>query len=182
MSALELFLIAIGLSMDAFAVAVCIGIAMPILTIKSMMIVGIYFGMFQAIMPLIGYIIGTQFADSIATFADWIAFAMLSLIGVKMIAEGLKQTQNAKIQKTSLQPTVMIPLAIATSIDALAIGVSFAMLQVNIISAVVFIGFITLILCAAGSKIGNIFGAKFKVKPELIGGAILIFMGLRMLN
>ena len=181
MNTFELFIIAIGLSMDAFAVAICIGIAIPTLTIKNVVIVGLYFGVFQAVMPLIGYVIGTQFADSIAIFADWIAFAVLCSIGIKMIMDGMKKTEEPKIKNISLRVLTILPLAIATSIDALAVGVSFAVLQVDIVPAVVFIGFTTFTLSFLGAKLGHTFGARFKFKPELAGGIILILMGLRIL-
>ena len=201
MNLLELFLIAIGLSMDAFAVAVCSGLAMPKATIKKSLIIGLYFGLFQAVMPLIGYLLATQFADKIIAFDHWIAFVLLSFIGGKMVVESFKKEgctdrecpaetctdrecpggERPALKKISLKPSEMLPLALATSIDALAVGVSFAFLHVNIVPAFFFIGIVTLALSMLGVKIGNIFGAKFKSKAELIGGIILVLIGLKIL-
>ena len=157
MGLIELFLIAVGLSMDAFAVSVCKGLAMPKCTFKRAAIVGLWFGGFQALMPAIGYILGAQFQEAIASIDHWIAFVLLALIGGNMI------------------------LAVATSIDALAIGITFAFLKVNIIPAVCFIGIVTFIISFAGVKIGNIFGARYKNKAEIVGGVILILLGLKIL-
>ena len=191
MNMLELFLIAVGLSMDAFAVAVCTGLTMPKVTVKKSMIVGLYFGAFQALMPLAGYMLGTQFADKIVTFDHWIVFALLCFIGGKMIVGSLKKDgcsdracpggKHPDNSEASLKPARMVPLAIATSIDALAVGISFAFLRVNIGPAVSFIGITTLALSMAGVKIGNLFGLRFKPKAELTGGVILVLMGLRIL-
>lgn len=201
MNLLELFLIAIGLSMDAFAVAVCSGLAMFKPTVKKLLIVGLYFGFFQAIMPLAGYGLATHFANKIITFDHWIAFALLCFIGGKMIVGSFKKEgcadrecpaetcmdrkcpggERPRIKEASLKPAEMLPLALATSIDALAVGVSFAFLHVNIVPAVFFIGIITLVLSMLGVKIGNIFGVKFKSKAELAGGIILMLMGLKIL-
>ena len=195
MHLLELFLIAIGLSMDAFAVALCSGLTMPKATIKKALIVGLYFGLFQAAMPLLGYLLGTQFADKIAAFDHWIAFALLCFIGGNMIAESFKKEgctdrdcpteectdrECPKKKEVSLKPAVMLPLALATSIDALAVGISFAFLDVNIVPAILSIGLITLTLSILGVKIGNIFGVRFKSKAELAGGIILVLMGLKI--
>lgn len=187
MSLIELFIIAIGLSMDAFAVAICKGLALKSINIKKAGIVGLYFGIFQAGMPLIGYIVGAQFQDKITAFDHWIAFILLGIIGFNMIKESLSKEceeeagseicENAK----SLNFRNMSVLAIATSIDALAVGVSFAFLKIDIIPAVSFIGIITFTLSIIGVKIGNIFGVKYKSKAELTGGIILIFMGLKIL-
>ncbi|MEM5768458.1 MAG: manganese efflux pump MntP family protein [Bacillota bacterium] len=202
MKLLELFLIAIGLSMDAFAVAVCFGLTMRKATIKKSLIVGLYFGFFQAAMPLIGYLLAKQFSDKIITFDHWIAFALLCFIGGRMIVGSFKKEGcsdrdcpaaeacpdracpgGERPQKTevSLKPAQILPLALATSIDALAVGVSFAFLSVDIIPAVFSIGLITLILSMLGVKIGNIFGGKFKSKAELAGGVILVLMGFKVL-
>jgi len=201
MNLLELFIIAVGLSMDAFAVAACIGLTMPKASIKKSLIVGLYFGLFQAVMPLIGYLLATQLADKIIAFDHWIAFALLCLIGGKMIVESFKKEgcpdrecptetctdrecpggERPEKKEASLKPAEMLPLAVATSIDALAVGVSFAFLRVNIVPAIFSIGIITLILSMLGVKIGNIFGIKFKAKAELIGGLILVLMGLKIL-
>lgn len=191
MNPLELFLIAIGLSMDAFAVAACFGLAMTKVTIKKSLIIGLYFGLFQAIMPLIGYMLATQISNEIITFDHWIAFALLCFIGGKMIVGSFKKEgcvdrecpggERPNTKEASLKPAEMLPLALATSIDALAVGVSFAFLRVNIVPAISFIGIITLTLSMLGVKIGNIFGVKFKSKAELAGGVILVLMGLKIL-
>ena len=178
MSLLELFLIAIALSMDAFAVAVCTGLTMPKATIEKSLIVGLYFGGFQAVMPFIGYLLATQFADKIIAVDHWIAFVLLCVIGGRMI---LGSREKPQTREASLRPAKMLPLALATSIDALAVGVSFAFLKVNIVPAVFSIGIITLVLSMVGVKIGSIFGAGFKSKAELVGGVILVLMGLKIL-
>jgi Predicted membrane protein len=197
----ELFFIAIGLSMDAFAVAVCSGLTMPEATIKKSLLVGLYFGFFQAVMPLVGYLLATQFADKIIAFDHWIAFALLCFIGGKMLVGSFKKEgcadrecpaetcadrqcpggERPNTKEASLKPAKMLPLALATSIDALAVGVSFAFLHVNIAPAILSIGIITLILSMLGVKIGNIFGVKFKSKAELVGGVMLVLMGLKIL-
>lgn len=201
MNLLELLLIAIGLSMDAFAVALCSGLTMKKVTVKKALIVGLYFGLFQAIMPLFGYILSTQFADKIITFDHWIAFALLGLIGGKMFVESFRKEgcadrecpagtcadrecpggERPNKKEVSLKPAEMLPLAIATSIDALAVGVSFAFLDVNIVPAILFIGIITLCLSMLGVKVGNMFGVRLKSKAELAGGIILVLMGVKIL-
>jgi len=183
MSVVELFILAVGLSMDAFAVAICKGLCMRKVTIKKAGIVGLYFGIFQAGMPLIGYILGSQFSDKISSIDHWIAFILLSLIGISMIKEALEKNEEneCSIEEAELSFKNMSILAIATSIDALAVGVTFAFLKVNIVPAVSFIGVTTLILSMIGVKIGNIFGVKYKSKAELFGGIILILMGIKIL-
>lgn len=183
MSVVELFILAVGLSMDAFAVAICKGLCMRKVTIKKAGIVGLYFGIFQAGMPLIGYILGSQFSDKISSIDHWIAFILLSLIGISMIKEALEKNEEneCSTEEAELSFKNMSILAIATSIDALAVGVTFAFLRVNIVSAVSFIGVTTLILSMIGVKIGNIFGVKYKSKAELFGGIILILMGMKIL-
>ncbi len=196
MNLFELFFIAVGLSMDAFAVSLCLGLTMSEATVKKSFTVGSYFGLFQAIMPLLGYLLGTQFADRIIFFDHWIAFVLLGFIGGKMIVESFKKEGCAdrecptekcpdrecpQKQEASLKPAEMLPLALATSIDALAVGISFAFLNVNIFSAILFIGIITLTFSMLGVKAGNIFGVKFKSKAELAGGIILVSMGLKIL-
>ena len=181
MSTLELLLVAIGLSMDAFAVAVCHGLSMQKASFKKALIIGLYFGFFQAAMPLIGYLVGSQFANLIEAYDHWITFVLLAFIGGKMIVESLKAEDLSDIEEASLKITAMLPLAIATSIDALAAGVSFAFIRVNIVPAILFIGIITLTLSMLGVKIGNAFGAKFKAKAEFAGGVILILIGLKIL-
>ena len=179
MSLTELFVIAVGLSMDAFAVAVCKGLAMDGINGKKMAIVGAWFGGFQGLMPAIGFFLGSFFADSIRAFDHWIAFVLLSIIGGNMIKEALSGEEEAA--SGSLAPKIMLAMAIATSIDALAVGVTFAFLQVNILFAVLFIGVITFILSAIGVKVGSVFGTKFKAKAEFAGGLILILMGCKIL-
>ena len=179
MGLIELFLIAVGLSMDAFAVSVCKGLAMPKCTFKKAAIVGLWFGGFQALMPAIGYILGAQFQAAIASIDHWIAFVLLALIGGNMIHEALDNDEEEA--DASLDVKTMFLLAVATSIDALAIGITFAFLKVNIIPAVCFIGIVTFIISFAGVKIGNVFGARYKNKAEIVGGIILILLGLKIL-
>lgn len=179
MGLIELFLIAVGLSMDAFAVSVCKGLAMPKCTFKKAAIVGLWFGGFQALMPAIGYILGAQFQETIASIDHWIAFVLLALIGGNMIREALDNDEEEA--DASLDVKTMFLLAVATSIDALAIGITFAFLKVNIIPAVCFIGIVTFIISFAGVKIGNVFGVRYKNKAEIVGGVILILLGLKIL-
>ncbi len=179
MGLIELFLIAVGLSMDAFAVSVCKGLAMPKCTFKKAAIVGLWFGGFQALMPAIGYILGAQFQETIASIDHWIAFVLLALIGGNMIHEALDNDEEEA--DASLDVKTMFLLAVATSIDALAIGITFAFLKVNIIPAVCFIGIVTFIISFAGVKIGNVFGVRYKNKAEIVGGVILILLGLKIL-
>ena len=179
MGLIELFLIAVGLSMDAFAVSVCKGLAMPKCTFKKAAIVGLWFGGFQALMPAIGYILGAQFQEAIASIDHWIAFVLLALIGGNMIHEALDNDEEEA--DASLDVKTMFLLAVATSIDALAIGITFAFLKVYIIPAVCFIGIVTFIISFAGVKIGNVFGARYKNKAEIVGGIILILLGLKIL-
>ena len=178
----ELFLTAVGLSMDAFAAAICIGLAMPKATLKKSAVVGLYFGGFQGAMPLAGFLLGHQFANKIIAYDHWIAFVLLGLIGGNMIRESLSADGCCGCEEDpSLGPRRMLPLAVATSIDALAAGVSFAFLDVDILPAVSFIAAATFLLSAAGVKVGNTFGARYKSKAELAGGVILISMGLKIL-
>ena len=179
MGLIELFLIAVGLSMDAFAVSVCKGLAMPKCTFKKAAIVGLWFGGFQALMPAIGYILGAQFQEAIASIDHWIAFVLLALIGGNMIHEALDNDEEEA--DASLDVKTMFLLAVATSIDALAIGITFAFLKVSIIPAVCFIGIVTFIISFAGVKTGNVFGARYKNKAEIVGGVILILLGLKIL-
>ena len=181
MSYIELLLIAIGLSMDAFAVAICAGLTLQKVGAKNAVIIGLYFGGFQAGMPIIGYIAGTQFADKITAFDHWVAFVMLGVIGGKMIRDsfGKDDDDNGGIKSPGVR--TMLPLALATSIDALAVGVSFAFLSVNIVAAAGFIGVTTLGLAFAGVFIGKAAGLKFKSRAELVGGIILVVMGIKIL-
>lgn len=178
MGLLELVLIAVGLAMDAFAVSVCKGLSMSKMEWKKAVIIGLYFGGFQALMPLIGYVLGVGFEDKIKSLDHWIAFVLLVFIGMNMIKEAfeIKEESNDKIDFKT-----MIILAIATSIDALAVGVTFAFLNVNIMLAISLIGIITFIISMIGVKIGNVFGDKYETKAELAGGFILIFLGAKIL-
>lgn len=178
MGVLELILIAVGLAMDAFAVSVCKGLSMSKMEWKKAVIIGLYFGGFQALMPLIGYVLGVGFEDKIKSLDHWIAFILLVFIGINMIKEAFetKEESNDKIDFKT-----MIILAIATSIDALAVGVTFAFLNVNIMLAISLIGIITFIISMIGVKIGNVFGDKYETKAELAGGFILIFLGTKIL-
>ncbi len=178
MGILELFILAVGLSMDAFAVSICKGLSLGKIKIKHMCIAGAWFGGFQALMPLIGYFLGSFFADFITKYAHWVAFFLLLLLGGSMIKEALG---DVKSQDSSMDVKSMFLLAVATSIDALAVGVTFAFLKVAIIPAVSFIGVITFVCSAAGVKIGSIFGAKYSSKAQLCGGIILILIGVRIL-
>ncbi len=179
MSLIELFFIAVGLSMDAFAVAICKGLSMQRMNVKHAVIVGLYFGGFQALMPLLGYLIGYRFQDAIVSYDHWIAFILLGFIGGSMIKDALSHEEESCDASVAFQD--MIVLAIATSIDALAVGVSFAFLRVDIVPAVSFIGIITFLLSIVGVKAGNLFGCKYKSKAELAGGLILILIGLKIL-
>ncbi|CCY59657.1 putative manganese efflux pump MntP [Clostridium sp. CAG:632] len=178
MGLLELFVLAVGLSMDAFAVSICKGLSLGKIKAKHMCIAGAWFGGFQALMPLIGYFLGSFFAEAITKYDHWIAFVLLVLIGGNMIKEAFgkeEELNNAMDVKT------MLLLAVATSIDALAVGVTFAFLQVQIVPAIIFIGAVTFAFSAVGIKIGSIFGTKYKSKAEFIGGVILILIGLKIL-
>ena len=178
MELMELFLIAVGLSMDAFAVSICKGLSLGKIKVKHMCLAGIWFGGFQALMPLIGYFLGSFFADMITAYSHWIAFILLVFLGAKMIKEAMGEEENLD---ASMGAKDMFLLAVATSIDALAVGVSFAFLQVNIVPAVSFIGVVTFICSAIGVKIGSIFGAKYKSRAEICGGVILILIGIKIL-
>ena len=179
MSLIELFLIAVGLSMDAFAVSVCKGLSVRKAEPRHSLIVGAYFGGFQALMPAIGYVLGRQFESLITSVDHWIAFVLLGIIGGNMIREALKGEQEELDGSFTFK--AMLPLAIATSIDALAMGVTFAFLQVQIVPAVLFIGVTTFVLSAIGLKVGNVFGAKYKARAELFGGVVLVLMGIKIL-
>ena len=180
MGIIELLLLAVGLSMDAFAVAVCKGLATPKLQFKHMLIAGAWFGGFQALMPLIGYFLGAAFESYISSFDHWVAFVLLALIGANMIKEALSGDTEAADSSFGIK--TMFVMAVATSIDALAVGITFAILpDVNILFAVLFIGVITFALSAVGVKVGHTVGAKYKSKAELAGGIILILIGLKIL-
>ncbi|MCI5620247.1 MAG: manganese efflux pump MntP family protein [Lachnospiraceae bacterium] len=176
----ELLILAIGLSMDAFAVSICKGLAMKKCTFRKAAVCGIWFGGFQALMPLIGYLVGSQFKNYITSFDHWIAFVLLCIIGGNMIKESFSKEEE--MPDESLGIKTMFLMAVATSIDALAAGVTFAFLpDTNIIAAVLFIGFITFFLSTLGVEIGHVFGAKYKNKAEFAGGLILVLLGVKIL-
>lgn len=179
MSLFDLIVTAIALSMDAFAVSVSKGLSTPNLRLKHGLITGAYFGGFQALMPLIGFFLASSFAEYIKRFDHWIAFGLLALIGANMLREALSKEEEKINESFSFR--AMLPLAIATSIDALATGVSFAVTDTNIWLAISLVGVTTFAFSAAGVKIGNVFGLKYKSKAEVIGGLILILMGVKIL-
>lgn len=179
MGIIELFILAVGLSMDAFAVSVCKGLSLGKIKIKHMCIAGLWFGGFQALMPLIGYLLGSNFSELVAKYDHWIAFVLLALIGGNMIKEALGKEEDS--MDNSMGFKAMLLLAIATSIDALAVGVTFAFLDVPIVPAISFIGVVTFVLSAIGVKAGSLFGYKYKSKAELCGGIILILLGIKIL-
>lgn len=188
MDLLTLLLLAVGLSMDAFAVSICKGLAMKKLSLKHMVIVGAWFGGFQGLMPMIGYLLGIQFSRFINSVAPWIAFALLVLIGINMIRESFSKEEDEETDALGFK--TMLLMAIATSIDALAVGITFACVPVNIIEAtalintviaVIIIGITTFILSMIGVKVGNIFGTKYKNKAEFTGGVILIMLGIKII-
>ncbi|MBR2424366.1 MAG: manganese efflux pump [Tidjanibacter sp.] len=184
MNFLTLLLIAVGLSMDAFSVAICKGLALPRTTLRDCALVGVWFGGFQALMPIVGYFVGVSFSDAIRSVDHWVAFALLALIGVNMLREALGKEEEEECVECANNPLAarkMLPMAVATSIDALAVGVSFAFLGVDIWGAAATIGVTTFLFSAVGVKIGNIFGARYKSKAEVAGGIILILIGLKIL-
>lgn len=178
MSNIEILLIGIGLSMDAFSVAVCKGLSIKKITLKKCLTVGLYFGIFQAIMPFLGYTLGKNFEDLIIRYDHWIAFALLLIIGINMIKGAFDKEEDISSDTTFKK---MLPLAIATSIDALVIGTTFAFLKVNIIKSIIMIGITTFILSTIGTNLGNLFGNKYKNKAQIIGGIILIIIGIKTL-
>lgn len=178
MSLWELLVIAVGLSMDAFAVSVCKGLSVQKVKPKHYLIVAAYFGGFQALMPLLGYLLGVRFEAMVANVDHWIAFVLLGLIGANMVRES--RAGEEKLDDSFTVSTMLI-LAVATSIDALAIGVTFAFLGVNIVEAITLIGITTGIISGVGLKIGNVFGSRYKSKAEMAGGIVLILMGIKIL-
>ena len=179
MGVLELLLLSVGLAMDAFAVSVCKGISMKKMNWKKAIIIGLYFGGFQALMPTIGYFLGAAFQSLITSIDHWIAFILLGIIGGGMIKESFGDEEENRNDDVSFK--TMIVLAIATSIDALAIGITFAFLNVNLVLAISLIGIITFILSVFGTKIGNRFGDKYEKKAEFLGGVILVLLGIKIL-
>ena len=179
MDLLTLLTLAVGLAMDAFAVSICKGLAMREKVLKKGIIVGLWFGGFQALMPTIGFFLGTQFKDQITSIDHWVAFVLLGLIGINMVKEALSNDEEQADDTIAVKEMFM--LALATSIDALAVGITFAFLNVHIVSAASMIGVCTFLISFAGVKIGNIFGTKYKSKAELAGGIILILLGFKIL-
>ena len=185
MGVLDIFLLGIGLSMDAFAVAICKGLAMKKVNKKQMLLIALFFGGFQALMPLIGWLVGSTFAKKIVAFDHWIAFILLVIVGGNMVIDAIKEwREEDKVEK--VDPPIdfkeLTLLAVATSIDALACGVTFSFYEdFNIIKAIVIIGVTTFVISAGGVYVGNIFGDKYKAKAQLVGGIILIFLGIKIL-
>ena len=179
MDLFTLLTLAVGLAMDTFAVSICKGLAMREKVLKKGIIVGLWFGGFQALMPTIGFFLGTQFKDQITSIDHWIAFVLLGLIGINMVKEALSNDEEQADDSIAVKEMFM--LAVATSIDALAVGITFAFLNVHIVSAALMIGVCTFLISFAGVKIGNIFGTKYKSKAELAGGIILILLGFKIL-
>ena len=189
MDLITLLSISVALSMDAFSVSICKGLATKNFSIKTALLCGLWFGSFQALMPVIGFFLGSQFEHFITNIDHWIAFALLSFIGINMIREALNENEITDVgqqpiadnQGTSTGFKTMLGLAIATSIDALAVGVTFAFLKVNIWFSVMIIGITTFLFSFVGVKIGNVFGSRYSKTAEIIGGVILILLGLKIL-
>ena len=179
MGIIEIFLISIGLAMDAFAVSVCKGLSMKKMNWKKAVIVAIYFGIFQALMPVIGFFLGSTFEELVTKIDHWLAFILLSAIGINMLKEAISKETEAFSDEVNFK--TMVVLALATSIDALAIGITFAFLRVRLIFSVLIIGIITFLISFIGVKIGNKFGDKYEKKAEILGGGILIFLGIKIL-
>lgn len=190
MGIIEIFLIGVGLSMDAFAVSICKGLSMPRLNSKQMLIIGLFFGGFQALMPLIGWALGTSFESLITPVDHWIAFLLLGFIGAKMIFDAIRGSDdenadpaksNAVASEQKLDLKELLMMAIATSIDALAVGITFAFLGISIIEAIIIIGVTTFVLSILGVVIGHFFGSRFEKPATIIGGVVLILIGLKIL-
>ncbi len=186
MGFVELLILAVGLSMDAFAVSICKGLSMRRASVEGMAKCGLWFGSFQALMPLLGFLLGSLFAEAIQAFDHWVAFVLLALIGINMLKEAFTKDDydcsEGECNLVDLSVKTMFTMAVATSIDALAVGISLAMAgNVNIWVAVALIGVVTCVLSALGVKIGSIFGAQFEKKAQMVGGIILILLGLKIL-
>lgn len=183
MKLIEIFLIGVGLSMDAFAVAVCKGLNMKKINYLHTIIIALFFGAFQAIMPLLGWFLGKQFEAYITSIDHWIAFILLGIIGGKMVYEAITEKEEEAVADTEekLDIKELFLLAVATSIDALAVGITFAFLKVDITFSICVIGTTTFVLSCVGVAIGNIFGAKYQARAELAGGIILVLIGLKIL-
>ncbi len=179
----ELFILAVGVSMDAFAVSICKGLSVRKARLKEMAACGVWFGGFQALMPLLGFFLGALFYDAISAFDHWVAFGLLGLIGVNMLREAFgKEEECDDCQQADFSMKTMFVMAVATSIDALAVGISLAMAgNVNIWIAIGFIGLVTCVMSGLGVKIGNVFGARFEKKAQLAGGIILVLLGAKIL-
>lgn len=181
---IELFLLGVGLSMDAFAVSVCKGLGMRKLNKKQALIIGLYFGGFQALMPFVGWLLGSQFQKYITSIDHWIAFILLGFIGGKMMIEAVREWNEEEVVDVMDAPIDhknMLVLAVATSIDALTVGITFAFLGTPIVEAITIIGIITMVISIAGVVVGNFFGSRYKSKAEFIGGLILVLLGLKIL-
>lgn len=184
MSGIELVLLSVGLAMDAFAVAICKGLAMNRVNVKQCLVIALFFGGFQAGMPVLGWLLGSTFANKIKMVDHWIAFLLLGYIGVKMISDGIKEwKEETKVEEMDppLDLRELLILAVATSIDALAVGITFSFLEVAIATAAAVIGIITFVISAGGVYVGNIFGERYKTKAQITGGVILVILGLRIL-
>ena len=179
MSFLELLLVAVGLSMDAFAVAVCRGLEMRRIDYRQALLIAVFFGGFQALMPVVGYLLGAGFERYISAFDHWIAFALLAFIGGKMIWEAVRGGEEEQPQELDLKMLLM--MAVATSIDALAVGITFAFLRMDILSSALTIGATTFLISFGGVAAGNRFGARYKQKAEIVGGVVLVLIGVKIL-
>lgn len=179
MGVIEIVLIGVSLAMDAFAVAICKGLSMKKFELRKSIIVGVYFGFFQGLMPIIGFLLGVSFQSIITKIDHWVAFILLSVIGSNMLKDSFSKESEEVNDKVDFK--TMLPLALATSIDALAVGITFAFLKVNVIFASLLIAITTLLLSLVGVKIGNKFGNKYEKKAEFMGGSILILIGLKTL-
>ena len=179
-----LFLMGVGLAMDAFAVSICKGLSMRKVNIRQCLIIGLFFGGFQAVMPFVGYVLGSQFQKYITNIDHWIAFILLGIIGGKMMLEAIKE-KDEPVEIEQMDPPLNIKelfvLAIATSIDALAVGITFAFLEIPILEAITIIGVVTFLISVMGVYVGNFFGNKYKSKAEFIGGLILVILGIKIL-
>lgn len=175
----DLLLIGLALSMDAFAVSICKGLSVPRLRVRHALLCGLYFGVFQAMMPFLGYFLGSSFSALLSKAGCWVAFALLGLIGVNMFRESFEEPEDCETADFSMK--AMLPLALATSIDALAAGVSFAAMKVNILQAIALIGYITFVISALGAKVGAVFGNRYRALAERVGGAVLILIGIKTL-
>lgn len=181
MGFVELFLIAVGLSMDAFAVSICKGLGMRKLDVRQAIVIALFFGVFQALMPVIGWVVGAQFAHFVTAYAHWIAFALLAFVGGKMLWDAFHEDAEDEDAPFRLDLKELFILAIATSIDALAVGVSFAFLEVDIVPSVTLIGVTTFVLSMAGVAIGNQFGSRWEKPATIVGGTVLVLIGVKVL-